>query len=97
MNLAVCRYVLTWWALQKTRSTSYLLTEATAEAQIISPVKESAQINALLGLQLYKALSGEQSAEKALNTAAHQVYQLSAAGYQTQLPPDLPDDAASKG
>lgn len=74
------------------------LTEATAEAQIISPVQESAQINALLGLQLYKALSGEQSAEKALNTAAHQVHQLlSAAGYQMQLPPDLPDDAASKG
>lgn len=74
------------------------LKDATANAEIISPVKEAAQINALLGLQLYKALSGEQSAEQALNTAAHQVYDImSSAGYQTKLLADLPDSTNKKG
>ncbi|MCS3431293.1 extracellular solute-binding protein [Klebsiella sp. BIGb0407] len=74
------------------------LRDATASAEVISPVKEAAQINALLGLQLYKALTGEQSAEQALNTAAHQVHEImSGAGYQTKLLADLPADTGKKG
>ncbi|MDX5630262.1 MULTISPECIES: extracellular solute-binding protein [unclassified Brenneria] len=66
------------------------LTEATSRAEIVTPIKESAQINALIGLQLYKALNGEISPEQALNNAAKAVYDLvSAAGYNTRQLPEL--------
>lgn len=67
-----------------------VLAAAIKDAVLISPVKENAQINAIVGLYLNQALTGELTPEAALNKAAAEVYDLiSKAGYKTAKLPDL--------
>lgn len=67
------------------------LSAAFGQAEMVTPVKEGAQIYNLLGLHINRALTGERTPEQALNEGAKELYELmKAAGYKTAVGKDLP-------
>ena len=66
------------------------LSVAFGQAEMVTPVKEGAQIYNVLGLNINRALTAERTPEQALNEGAKELFELmKAAGYKTALGKDL--------
>jgi multiple sugar transport system substrate-binding protein len=66
------------------------LSDAVKQATLITPIKEGAQVYRMLGVHINQALTGEKTAEQALNAGAKEVHELmKSSGYKTGLGADL--------
>jgi len=67
-----------------------VLATSIASAKMTRPIKETAQVNLIVGHHINEALIGNLDSKTALNNAAAEIVALmQAAGYETQALPDL--------